>query len=185
MDFLPHPNLAGKHAFLSASKYHWVNYSDEKLLLSYETARAAAMGTRLHEFAAEAIRLGIRQQRSRKTLNMYINDAIGFRMSPEVVLRYSDNAFGTADTISFRDDFLRVHDLKTGVTPASVKQLEIYVAFFLLEYKIKYSEIQCETRLYQNDGVVRHVPDIDDILHIMDRIITFDKFIESVKAEAI
>jgi hypothetical protein len=33
--FNKHSNLAGQHAFLSASKYHWVNYTDQKLDASF------------------------------------------------------------------------------------------------------------------------------------------------------
>ena len=58
MNFNRHSELNGRHAFLSASKYHWVNYSDEKLETVYATALAAKKGTELHNFAAEAIRLG-------------------------------------------------------------------------------------------------------------------------------
>lgn len=110
MQFNDHYKLAGKHAFMSASKYHWINYSADKMAETFRTAQAAALGTRLHNTAAELIELGIKLPRSRKTLNMYVNDAIGFRMQPEQVLYYSDNCFGTADAISFdhRKKFLRI-----------------------------------------------------------------------------
>ena len=52
----------------------------------------------------------------------------------EQALYYSDNCFGTADAISFKKNFLRIHDLKTGVTPGSMKQLLIYASMFCLEY---------------------------------------------------
>jgi hypothetical protein len=185
MTFNNHSEFAGKHAFLSASKYHWINYSLEKLDNTYRTALAAAKGTELHEFAFQAIKLGIKLPRSQKTLNMYVNDAIGFRMTPEQILFYSGNCFGTADAISFRNNFLRIHDLKTGVTPTSMKQLEVYTAMFCLEYGYKPYELDIELRIYQNDEVVEHVPEVDDIAHIMDKIITFDKQIEILKAEAL
>ena len=184
MLFNQHSELAGKHAFLSASKYHWIRYSDEKLEATYRTQLAAQQGTILHDFAAQAITLGVKLARSQKTLNMYINDAIGFRMTPEQVLYYSDNAFGTADAISFRKGLLRIHDLKTGVNPASMDQLMIYVALFCLEYQIKPGSIEIELRIYQNDEVLVHTPELDDIVEIMDRMVAFDRRIEELRAEA-
>ena len=184
MNFNRHSELNGRHAFLSASKYHWVNYSDEKLEAVYSTALAAKKGTELHNFAAEAIRLGIKLPRTPKTLNMYVNDAIGYRMIPEQVLCYSANAFGTADAISFRKNLLRISDLKTGINPANMLQLEIYAAFFCLEYQYRPGEIDILLRIYQNDEVVEHEPEVDSIAHIMDRIITADRRIEELKMEA-
>lgn len=185
MNFNTHSNLAGRHAFLSASKYHWVNYDDEKLEHSFANALAAQKGTELHDLAARLIKMGIKLPRSTKTLNMYVNDAIGYRMDPEVVLYYSDNAFGTADAISFRKNLLRISDLKNGVNPAKMTQLEIYGAFFCLEYNYRPSEIDMLLRIYQNDEVVEHEPDADWITHIMDRIITADRRLEEIKMEAL
>lgn len=185
MNFNTHSAFEGKHAFLSASKYHWINYSNDKLDNVYKTALLAAKGTELHEFAFKAIKLGIKLPRSQKTLNTYVNDAIGYRMVPEQMLFYSVNCFGTADAISFRNKFLRIHDLKTGVTPTSMKQLEVYTAMFCLEYGHKPSDIDIELRIYQNDEVIEHIPEVDDIVHIMDKIVTFDKQIEILKAEAL
>lgn len=183
-NFNKHLELEGRHSFLSPSTYHWINYTDEKLDERYRTHQAARLGTQLHEFAHHAISLGIKLPRSRKTLNMYVNDAIGFRMTSEQVLCYSINSFGTADTISFRNNLLRIHDLKNGVTTASMKQLEVYAALFCLEYGYKPPNIEMELRIYQNDEVNIHHPSVHDIVHIMDRIITFDRRIEVLKAEA-
>jgi hypothetical protein len=105
-------------------------------------------------------------------------------MKPEQILFYSVNCFGTADAISFRNKHLRIHDLKTGVTATSMKQLEVYAALFCLEYNYKPYEIDIELRIYQNDNVEEYIPEVDDIVHIMDKIITFDKQIEILKAEA-
>lgn len=185
MIFNRHSNIAGSHAFLSASKYHWINYDDEKLERTYQTALASMLGTQLHEFASQAIKLGIRMPRNNKTLNAYVNDAIGFKMIPEQVLFYSENAFGTADAISFRDNMLRIHDLKTGVTKTSMNQLLVYVAFFCLEYGFKPSEIQVELRIYQNDEVQTYIPSVDEIAPIMSKIITFDSRIKVLRAEAL
>lgn len=183
MNFNDHSRLEGQHAFLGASQYHWINYSEEKLAERYSTFLATLKGTELHEFAATCIKLKQKLPRSQKTLNMYVNDAIGFRMKPEQVLYYSDNCFGTADAISFKDNFLRIHDLKTGVVPAKMEQLMIYAALFCLEYKIKPGSIQIELRIYQNDDVHIHQPGADEILPIIDKIISFDKVINKIKAE--
>lgn len=185
MIFNTHSHFEGKHAFLSASKYHWINYSNDKLDNVYKTTMAAAKGTALHEFAYNAIKLGIKLPKSQKTLNMYVNDAIGYRMKPEQILFYSVNCFGTVDCISFKNNTLRIHDLKTGVTPSSIKQLEVYAALFCLEYNYKPYQLSIELRIYQNDDVEIVIPQNEDIVHIMDKIITFDKQIELLKAEAL
>lgn len=108
---------------------------------------------------------------------MYVNDAIGFKMTPEQPLFYSENCFGTADAISYRNKLLRIHDLKTGLIPAHMEQLMIYAALFCLEYKVKPADIDMELRIYQNNEVLYHNPTAEDIVPIMDKIITFDKVI--------
>ena len=181
MNFNEHGQLKGCHAFLSASKYHWVNYDEEKLATAYSNFLAVQKGTKLHDFAAQCIELGQKLPKSKKTLNMYVNDAIGFRMTPEQVLYYSDNCFGTADAISFGDGLLRIHDLKTGATPAHMEQLMIYAALFCLEYRMKPAEIGMELRLYQSDEILIHEPEVDEIVPIMDKIVSFDKLIQRIK----
>lgn len=181
MNFNVHSRLEGQHAFLSASKYHWVNYDDEKLDASFLNYMAAQRGTRLHEFAHECIQLGIKLPKSRKTLNLYVNDAIGYKMTTEQPLYYSDNCFGTTDAISFRQNLLRIHDFKSGVAPASMKQLEVYAALFCLEYDVSPNDILMELRLYQSDNVLVYEPPPEDILRIMDTIIVFDRRIEKLK----
>jgi len=181
MDFNRHSDLEGQHAFLGASKYHWINYDDEKLDYAFEKFLATQRGTRLHAFACECIRLGIKLPKVKQTLNMYINDAIGYKMTPEQPLYYSSNCFGTADAISFRQKLLRIHDLKTGETPAHIHQLEVYVSLFCLEYGINPNDIDVELRLYQTDDIIVHEPAPEDILNIMDKIMVFDKRIEKLK----
>lgn len=181
MNFNRHSNLEGQHAFLGASKYHWINYDESKLMESYSKFLAIQKGTVLHEFAAQCIRLGQKLPKSNKTLNMYVNDAIGFKMVPEQVLFYSENCFGTADTISFRKQLLRIHDLKTGAIPAHMEQLMIYAALFCLEYKIDPADIETELRIYQNDTILYHKPPAVDIVPIMQKIITFDEIIHKIK----
>lgn len=181
MIFNKHSDLAGQHAFLGASKYHWINYDSEKLAEVWWNAQAARRGTELHAFAHEAIRLGIKLPETGKTLNRYVNDAIGFRMNIEQVLYYSPNCYGHADTAAFGKDILRIHDLKTGVIPGSMHQLEIYAALFCLEYGVKPGKIETELRIYQNDEVLVNNPDVDVIAHIMSKIIVFDQQIEEMK----
>lgn len=185
MNFNNHSRLEGQHAFLGASKYHWVNYDETKVAEAYAKYQATQRGTVFHDFAAQCIRLGQKLPKSQKTLNMYVNDAIGYKMVPEQILYYSDNCFGTADSISFRNGFLRIHDLKTGATPAHMEQLMIYAALFCLEYKHKPSDVSAELRLYQNDEIVAFSPNADDILPIMDKIVSFDKIIEKFKEQEI
>mgnify|MGYP001098342158 FL=1 len=183
MNFNKHSNLEGQHAFLGASKYHWINYSEDKVAESYSRFLATQKGTQLHEFAAQCIRLGQKLPKSKKTLNAYVNDAIGFKMTPEQILFYSDNCFGTADAIAFRGDLLRIHDLKTGAIPAHMEQLEVYAALFCLEYKIKPADIRMELRLYQSDDILVGNPTVEDIAPIMDKIITFDRIINKIKEQ--
>lgn len=183
MIFNKHTNLVGQHAFLGASKYHWINYDNEKLANAYLNFLAVQRGTELHDFAAQCIKLKQKLPKSNKTLNMYVNDAIGYLMTPEQVLYYSENCFGTADSICFRNNLLRIHDLKTGVTPAHMEQLMIYAALFCLEYKIKPADINFELRIYQNDERLVFNPTVEDIVPIMDRIITADKIIRQLKQQ--
>lgn len=181
MNFNRHSNLVGQHAFLGASKYHWINYDQQKLADSYANFLAVQRGTELHDFAATCIKLKQKLPKSQKTLNMYVNDAIGFNMIPEQVLYYSDNCFGTADSIQYKNNMLRIHDLKTGAIPAHMEQLEIYAALFFLEYGLKPAETEMELRIYQSDNIVIFNPTVEDIVPIMDKIITFDKIINDVK----
>ena len=115
----------------------------------------------------------------------YVNDGIGFKMHPEVVLYYSDNFFGTADAISFNENnrFLRIHDFKSGVIPAHIEQLEIYAALFCLEYRFKPTEIDIELRIYQGNEVLYHTPESDEIMAIIDKIVELDKFINKIRQE--
>jgi len=183
MNWNRHSDLEGSHAFLSASKYHWINYDADKLVDSYKNFMATLKGTELHEFASRCITLGQKLPKSQKTLNMFVNDAIGYKMQSEQVLYYSENCYGTADAIAFRNGMLRIHDLKTGKVLAHMEQLMVYAALFCLEYKVKPGDIQMELRLYQNDEVIFHNPEADEIVPIIDKIITFDKVIQRIKEE--
>lgn len=185
MQFNRHTQLSGLHATFSPSQSSWLRYSDERAIEVYTNKRASEMGTLLHAWAKETIDLGIKQPRSKKTIYAYVNDAIGFKMDTEVVLFYSTRFFGTADAISFRNMFLRIHDLKTGKTSVSMEQLLVYAALFCLEYKIKPKDLEgCELRIYQNDDVMIHNPGPEEIEQVMDRIIYLDKLLSKYDEEA-
>lgn len=183
MNFRKHFELEGKHAFLGASKWHWVNYDEDKLISYYQSQMAVQRGTELHEFAKRCIELNIKLPKSKKTLNMFVNDAIGFHMTPEQPLYYSEFCFGTTDAISFKDNLLRIHDLKTGATPAHMEQLIIYAALFCLEYSVDPEDIDIELRIYQADEVLADSPEASIVRDIMDKIIFFDKKLSQVRDE--
>lgn len=179
MEFRPHLELRDKHAPLSASKSSWLRYSDERLYEYIEDLGAAAHGSRVHNYAAMAIALGMKQPNNTQTVNMYINDAIGFFMKAEQPLYYSRWAFGTADAVCFRDGVLRIFDLKTGKKKANFEQLVLYAGFFNLEYgaalKIKPTDIEYDLRIYQNDDIryyeAENIDLKEDILAVMDRTV--------------
>ena len=141
-----HPEYEGRHSFLSASQCHWLNYTPDKMISRFENEQAKQRGTELHEFASEAIRHKIKllPGNTHPAVANFVNDAIGYRMDSEVLLFYSPYAFGTADAIRYeppkKDNprgFLRIHDLKTGVTKPKMEQLLVYAAYFCLEYGVK------------------------------------------------
>lgn len=183
MNFNRHSGLEGRHAFLSPSYYHWLNYDDQKLAARFQTTMAARRGTDLHALAHEAIRLGVKLSKGNRALATYVNDAIGYRMDCEVPLYYSDNCFGHADTLSFRRNKLRVHDLKTGIAAVKETQLEVYAAIFCLEYGYSPFEIEIELRIYQRDDVYVFDPIPEHIASIMEKIVYFDERVEMLKEE--
>lgn len=189
MNWNQHSSLEGTHAFLSASSYHWLNYTDEKLITVFKNKLASQRGTKLHELASMCIQMNQKLPKSEKALNAFVNDAIGYRMQSEQILYYSMNCYGTADAISFGKQrgsermILRIHDLKTGEVPAKMDQLMVYAALFCLEYGVKPGEIDIELRIYQGYEVLYYIPKPEEILPVMDTIIRFDKLIEEVKKQ--
>ncbi len=183
MNFNKHWDQVGKHAFLGASQYSWINYDKEKLVETYRNRQATEKGTVLHEFAAQCITLGQKLPRTQAhlTLNEYVNDAIGFGLTPEVVLYHSDNVFGTADAIGFKNNKLRIHDLKTGITPAHMEQLYIYAALFCLEYNKNPEDIEIVLRIYQFNDFTEERPKPEIIRAIMAKIVIFDKLILDIQ----
>ena len=206
-----HYNLRGKHALLGASKYHWIKYDDDEQFIKKVCSESATeVGTIIHAFAADRIKFGLKLNKHEKkdmifellrkgiprividsidtdlmfdNLIAYVNDSIIQRMTPEVILYYSDVCFGTADAISFENNKLCIYDLKTGVNPAHMEQLEIYAALFCLEYKCKPKDISIELRIYQNNDVLVYNPESKRILAVTDRIIRANNFIDSIKEE--
>lgn len=181
MLFNAHPSLSGKHAFLSPSSYSWLNYDDQKLEARFHTVVAARRGVDLHQLAHDAIRLGVPLHTSNEALAEYVKDGIKYNMACEQPLYYSDNCFGTPDTIAFRRKKLRVHDLKTGITAVSEKQLEVYDALFCLEYQVDPFTIDHELRIYQRANVVVFHPPPELISSIMEKIVHSDRVLEEIK----
>lgn len=148
----------------------------------------AQRGTELHELAENMIRLGVKLPKTGQTLNMYVNDAIGLHMTPEVILYVSENAFCTADALSFSPNrenpdrmLLRIHDLKTGISKASMDQLRIYAAYFCIEYGYMPHQIDIELRIYQNDAREIYIPDPDEIVSIMNWLLEADEIITNLR----
>lgn len=176
MSWNSHFDLAGRHAFLSPSNPSWHNWTDEKMLERKETFGAKERGTEIHAYAANDIlfgeKYGFKRPRSKTTYNMYVNDAIGFKMKPEQPLYFSDECFGTADAISWpTDGILRIHDLKTGTTPAHMEQLITYAALFCLEYHYNPEDLTIILRIYQNNEIVEYRPTGDEVRAYMDEIV--------------
>ena len=185
MDWKNSSHNSKKHAFLSPSKYHWINYDNEKLIETFRNHKRAALGTRLHAWAAEAITLARRQPQNAEALNAFINDAIGFGMKPEILLYYSPRCYGTVDAISYENKVLRVHDLKTGATPVppgATKQLLIYAALFCLDYQIDPTELtRVHLRIYQNEEVLEFDPSEQELLRTTRRIIDADRILKEAE----
>lgn len=211
MNFNEHSNLRGRHAIFSPSSYYWINDTEEDAIRRYCSSFASSVGTALHAMAENYIRYNVKMTRFDKkqipltlltagipaivvdrlpiddifeTIMMYVNDCIGFRMTPEVVLYYSDLSFGTTDAISFdeRSLILRINDLKTGTTQAKIDQVVIYDALFRLEYcpllRIRPEDIQSELRIYQTGEIQQCNPSSDDVIFVMEQIKTLNKIKE-------
>ena len=212
MNFNKHFHQEGKHALLSASSWRWLNDDSDSLVKRIKSQYSTTIGTILHNIAYKHIKYRIKMNRYDKknvmlelltngipgfvidaldfddifeNLMTYVNDGVGFKLSPEVVLYYSDNFFGTADSIAYseRDHFLRIHDYKSGSTPAHMEQLLVYAALFSLEYMIKPTEFETELRIYQNNEIVVHNPPSDEIITVSDTIVNHEKFLTTIKEE--
>ena len=202
---------SGSHAILSPSQSAWTNYeSEEKLFNLVNASYAQTIGTLLHQLAAAAIKYKVKIPKiaakpiillwllangvprgiidvNKYITNFvsYVNDGIGFDMTPEVPLKFSENAFGTADAICFNEKKmqLRIHDYKSGITKPCLRQLEVYAAYFCMEYHIKPKDISIELRIYWQDQIITGLPTAADIVPLIDRTIAYDKFINNLKGE--
>lgn len=185
MDFNPHYELRGKHALLSPSSSAWLRYSQEKLLNFIVNNEAKKRGTRLHEWACETIKLKKRQVAS-DALGMYINYAIDNDLTPEQPLKFSDECYGTADSIGFNGKTLIIADYKSGVvglyeeTEKDFEQLLIYAALFCLEYHINPKRIKVKLRIFQAEKKLSLDPDHEVIENIMSIIIDHANTISTI-----
>ncbi len=153
------------------------NYIYTKYRCGDETSKTAAYGMTLLR------RIGRLPKEVFETARLYINDGILYHMTVEQPLYYSDCIFGTADTIAFRDNNLRIHDYKSGAHPASMDQLMSYAALFFLEYRIKPRDVHTELRIYQSGEIITCEPEPDEIEDIMSCIINITKLSEKQKAK--
>lgn len=184
MRFNQHYEIEGRHAFLGASKYHWIRYDLEKMKRIWENQFASERGNRQHKLAAMLIKERVRlPEDPPTTLALYVNDAIGFRMTPEVPLVFNENGncFGTPDAIGFYKGVLRIHDLKTGVHPASFDQILVYMALFCAEYVINPFDIEMLGRIYQNNEFYEMQFEPDKVMEVIQKMREFDKEIEKMK----
>ncbi len=188
MNFNRHSELEGKHAFLSPSKMTWLRYSRDDMRNAYYNAMAAARGTKLHAMAKDLITEGIKVRGNKQTFAAYVNDAIGYGMTPEQPLYFSQNCFGTTDAIHYKPGVLRIHDYKSGTTPAHMEQLEIYAALFMLEYErvfgVRPDNTKTILRIYQNDDIIEDEPEPDRIESIMNAIRERDEWVDELRMES-
>lgn len=203
--FNNHPDITGRHAILSPSGYTWVNHVNDEdpgdIISRYISSFATDIGTATHEYAQKQIKYqkylneycsdcfivyllerGFKEkvidiQYIYPNLINYVNDAIDLKMNPEVPLKYSDFAFGTADAISFEKKLLRISDLKTGKTPVHIEQLLCYAALFCLEYKKDPKDFNTELRIYQGGDVIYHEPHPDEIGFFINKYIEGTKIL--------
>ena len=154
----------------------------------YTKYKALSSTGTISDYAMKLIKhVGLLPREVFEAVRAYINDGISFKMSTELPLVYSERIYGTADTIAFRNNFLRIHDLKSGEHPAKMDQLQTYAALFCLEYGAKYGfkpgDIKIELRIYQWDAITINNPTVEDIVPIMDRIIHTEKVAYKIDKE--
>lgn len=119
----------------------------------------------------------------------YVNDAIGFGMIPEKELYYSEWVYGTTDAIIFDETkhILRIHDLKTGSTPAKFRQLELYAALFFLDVGprigVKPGDCRVELRIYQGGEVLEEYPTADIIVPHMDSCVWHSRVMDELRED--
>lgn len=206
---------AGSHTLFSPSQPAWMNdKSEDDIYKRYISGIATTIGTAVHEEARDCILTNTKytKNEAKKALTKklllkpyyiprlafdadflasnfinYVNDALGYMMTPEVPLFYSKWCAGTADTIIFEEkkNILRIHDLKTGVTPARFYQLEGYAALFFLEYGSRFhitpGDTQIELRIYQAGEIREEFPTAEEIVPIMDSIMWHSEVMDKLQ----
>ncbi len=199
-----HHEFEGLHAFLGASQYHWMNWNDDILKQRYINSFSTEIGTIIHDLASRCIKRKIKLTEQDINLlimtlkdnhipdNVYdvnkilsnvknfINDSIDNNMSSEIILFYSELAFGTTDAINFDGKTLKIFDLKTGVVQAKFEQLLIYSALFCLEYEVNPKITNFELRIYQNNDIICFNPDGEEILYYMNTIVTTEQKLRDI-----
>lgn len=207
--FNKHPEIKdGEHAiFAPSKKYLSRGLTEEQIYNILYSMYAAQIGILIHELCSQLIeeKQPIRKDAMRSmiyhtlyqakipialiqperyidTVVPYVKDAIGYDLIPEqrIVYQYPI-AWGTADAIKFNPTKceLRIHDLKTGKTPASLDQLIEYAAYFYLEYHIKPGDCKTILSIYQNGEVITGYPTASDILPIMDNAVALTKYVQN------
>lgn len=210
MKWNDHSKLDGTHALFSPSRLGWENYDIERMQEFYYNSFATQIGDVLHKQAERRIAKKLRLHAGEKNsirlalyddpsipdsvidildfepifrnLMSYVNDAIAFRMDPEVILFNNSLCYGKVDAISFNDNFLRIHDLKTGVTPAHMEQLLKYAALFCLEYNVRPYDIHSELRIYQLNDIIVHNPDARELQDYCEIILDTNKVSNTVNS---
>lgn len=200
-----------KHAILSASKSSWIDKDDDQVLITWARGYSQVLGTAMHELAEYHIRyrykvnkslqneirlqlisryhipeaaidIGFEWELLYENWMVYVNDGISYRLDPEVPLKYSEIAFGTADTVTplntiAKTNKIRIHDYKSGISPVHISQLLTYDALLCLEYDLRpgdYEHTLCFYQLKKNDDdilvptITTYNPTIDEIAHVMD-----------------
>lgn len=207
IQWVDHEKLRDKHAFLSASGYHWINWSEDICNKRFESNFSTDTGTILHKLASDLIKMKTKITMDDKNLIDYtlringiprsvynteeillnlipfVNDCIGYRMSSEIILYYSPYCFGTTDAIGYSDieKVLRVSDYKSGNTPAHMEQLKIYAALFCLEYKKDPAKLKgIELRIYQNGEIATELPTAEEIQKYMNVIKTKSGWVQNL-----
>lgn len=207
-----HSELRGKHATFAPSNPSFLNYSlepegEDIIFQRFASQYAAQIGTIVHDFAQERIYYNQKLFKTNKSdllirllkanippivinidflfnnLIPYVNDAISFRMDPEVILKYSDDCFGTTDAVCYRDKELRIHDLKSGRSAVHMDQLLTYAALFFLEYKAAPETTDTILRIYQSGEFQEDHPEPERIRAAMNQIVELDKKVKKWKAE--
>lgn len=105
MNFNNHSNLEGQHAFLGASKYHWINYGEDKVAEAYRNFLATQKGTVLHAFAAQCIMLNQKLPKSKQAGHDVVHG----------IIREVSLVLAGANPGAFIDDVVMHGDGETGI----------------------------------------------------------------------